>query len=237
MEQTNTVQNSMVQNNMTQDEKLDWVRKYSALPTGNISDAMDSLGLKRGIVLGLRPVEPTQPRAAGFALTIQQMRRRTAWDNKNLARHSRIIDTETAPGDMLVIDMGGITDVSTGGDMLALRAKLRGVSGELTNGCLRDADEIAAMGFPAYCAGTAPTKSAYDIETIGVNVPVMIGSVQICPGDLILMDRTGVVSVPFGHIAAVYEKAASIAAFEDRVVEFLKEGKSLTEARKAAAVN
>ncbi|MFR3285108.1 MAG: hypothetical protein ACLTR6_12885 [Clostridium fessum] len=50
----------------------------------------------------------------------------------NLAKHGKVIDDKTEPGDLLVISMGGIMDVSTGGDLLALRAQLRGVQGELT---------------------------------------------------------------------------------------------------------
>lgn len=219
---------------MTREEKLEWVEKYKGLPTGTISDAMDGLGLRRNAVPGLHPLEPSQPRTAGFARTIRQQRRQTPWDGHNLAKQSSVIDTLTEPGDLLVIDMGGITDVATGGDLLALRAKLRGVTGELTNGCLRDADEIAAMGFPVYCAGTAPAKSAYDIETVGVDVPIMLNGVPIFPGDLVAMDRTGVIVVPAGKLADVYEAASQIIAREERVTKLLMEGRSLAEARRMA---
>lgn len=181
---------------MTAEERMMWVERYSALPTGNVADAMDGLGLKRGSVLGLHPIDPSQKRAAGFARTILQKRRSTPWDGVNLAKHGKVIDDKTEPGDLLVISMGGIMDVSTGGDLLALRAQLRGVQGELTDGCLRDTDDIAAFGFPAYSAGTAPNKSAYDIETVGVDVPVTLCGVLIFPGDMVVMDRTGVVVVP-----------------------------------------
>ena len=133
---------------------------------------------------------------------------------------------------MLVIDMSGITDVCTGGALLALRAKTRGVSGELTNGCLRDADEIAALDFPVYCAGTSPVKSAKDIETIGVNVPVTIGGVQVLPGDLICMDSTGVVVVPQGRINDVIAEAEKISARESKMEEMIRTGMSIVEARK-----
>ena len=153
----------------------------------------------------------------------------------NLAKHGKVIDDQTEPGDLLVISMGGIMDVSTGGDLLALRAQLRGVQGELTDGCLRDTDDIAAFGFPAYSAGTAPNKSAYDIETVGVDVPVTLCGVLIFPGDMVVMDRTGVVVVPSGKIAEVYESASRIAKREERVAVHLREGKTLTESRKLAA--
>ena len=133
---------------------------------------------------------------------------------------------------MLVIDMAGIQNVSTGGALLALRAKTRGVSGELTNGCLRDADEVAELGFPAYCAGTCPVKSARDIETVGVNIPVMIGGVQILPQDLILKDSTGAVVVPGGRIQEVLAEAAKINAREAKMEDLIRQGMSIVEARK-----
>ena len=175
---------------MTAEERMMWVERYSALPTGNVADAMDGLGLKRGSVLGLHPIDPSQKRAAGFARTVLQKRRSTPWD---------------------------------------------GVQGELTDGCLRDTDDIAAFGFPAYSAGTAPNKSAYDIETVGVDVPVTLCGVLIFPGDMVVMDRTGVVVVPSGKIAEVYESAFRIAKREERVAVHLREGKTLTESRKLAA--
>ena len=62
---------------------------------------MDGLGLKRGSVLGLHPIDPSQKRAAGFARTILQKRRSTPWDGVNLAKHGKVIDDKTEPGDTL----------------------------------------------------------------------------------------------------------------------------------------
>ena len=212
---------------MELEEKKKIIEEILKYPTGNISDAMDNLGIRRGAVIELHAIDPKQEKAAGFALTIRQARRSTAYDGKNQARQGGIIDTETKP-----YDMAGIQNVSTGGAFLALRAKTRGVSGELTNGCLRDADEIAELGFPAYCAGTCPVKSARDIETVGVNVPVMIGGVQILPEDLILMDSAGAVVVPGGRIQEVLAEAAKINAREAKMEDLIRQGMSIVEARK-----
>lgn len=216
---------------MTLEEKKYWIDSYIQFPTGNISDAMDSLGLARSAILGLSPLNANQPPAAGFAFTIRQIRRRTPWDGKNLARQGAIIDSQVQAGDLLVIDMGDIQDVCTGGAILALRAQMRGVTGEITNGCLRDAEEIAGLNFPVLCGGTSPVKSAYDIETEGVNVPVSIRNVQIMPGDLILIDRTGAIAVPAEHLKPVLEAAGKIAAKEAKMTEMIRLGKSLAEAR------
>ena len=220
---------------MTDEEKLTWIQEYMKFPSGNISDAMDNLGIRRGAVSGLHPLESDQPRTAGFAFTIRQKRRKTVYDGKSLARQGGIIDKEIEPGDLLVIDMDGMTDVCTGGALLALRAQIRGAAGELTNGCLRDADEIAALDFPVYCAGTSPVKSAMDVETAGVNVPVMIGGVRICPGDLVFMDRTGAVVVPGGNIREVLREAEKIQAREEKMEALIRSGKSLAKAREIIA--
>ena len=140
---------------------------HSFIETANIAP-----GGAVGVALMLNPVSYTHLDV--YKRQILQKRRSTPWDGVNLAKHGKVIDDKTEPGDLLVISMGGIMDVSTGGDLLALRAQLRGVQGELTDGCLRDTDDIAAFGFPAYSAGTAPNKSAYDIETVGVDVPCLL---------------------------------------------------------------
>lgn len=220
---------------MTQEEKLEWIHVFKKFPTGTISDAMDNLGIRRGAVAGLHPLEPAQPKAAGFALTIRQIRRKTPYDGKSLAGQGGVIDSQIRTGDMLVIDMAGMTDICTGGALLVLRARMRGAAGELTNGCLRDAEEIAELDFPVYCAGTSPVKSAMDVETAGVNVPVMIGGVQISPGDLILMDRTGAVAVPADMLREVSEEAARIREREAKMEELIRSGKTLAEAREIKA--
>lgn len=109
--------------------------------------------------------------------------------------------------------------------------QMRGVMGELTNGSLRDIDEIADLKFPVYLGGTSPVKSARIMETVDVDVPVFLGGVQICPEDLVLMDRTGVAVVPSAHLKEVLLEAEKIKAKEDRIESKVRGGMSLNEAR------
>ena len=213
------------------EERTYWIESYKNFPTSNISDAMDNLGLRSGVVLGLHPLDVYQPRTAGFAKTLRQMRRKTAFDGKSLTKQASIIDNQTEYGDLLVIEATGLTDVATGGAMLATRAQMRGVMGELTNGSLRDIDEIADLKFPVYLGGTSPVKSARIMETVDVDVPVFLGGVQICPEDLVLMDRTGVAVVPSAHLKEVLLEAEKIKAKEDRIEANVRGGMSLNEAR------
>lgn len=93
-----------------------WIRHWPtiSMPLWPIWHAMDGLGLKRGSVLGLHPIDPSQKRAAGFARAILQKRRSTPWDGVNLAKHGKVIDDKTEPGDMVVMDRTGVVVVPSG---------------------------------------------------------------------------------------------------------------------------
>ena len=96
----------------SKEERTYWIESYKKFPTSNISDAMDNLGLRSGVVLGLHPLDVYQPRTAGFAKTLRQMRRKTAFDGKSLTKQASIIDSQTEYGDLLIIEaniLGGMS--------------------------------------------------------------------------------------------------------------------------------
>ncbi len=205
--------------------------RFRGIPTGNISDAMDHLQLPSGVITGLRPLDPGQKPAAGYAVTVQQAEKGKNIPGKGKCRHRMVINTMLGPGNILVIDAGGRTDTSTGGGLLALRAKICGAEGFLVNGCLRDRAEIVREGFPVYLKGTSPISSGNVLETRGVNVPVVIDGVKIFPGDLIVMDDTGCLAIPASQIESVLRTAETIVRQEARAEELLRQGVEYEEAR------
>lgn len=219
---------------MSELSRKELIEGYLRVPTANVCDAMAQLDLPVRVIEGLHPVSPTQRPAVGFAVTVKQMQRHQAAEGKGLATHSKVIDTQLQYGDMLVIDVGGRTDVCTGGALLARRAQQRGASGYLINGCLRDVREIAALDFPVHLVGASPVKSSPALQTVGINIPVEINGVQILPGDLVMSDDTGVIVVPAQVAEQVLERALAINAKEAALEEMLIVGKTFAEA--AAAV-
>jgi regulator of RNase E activity RraA len=193
---------------------------------------MDALGIARGVIHGLKPLALTQPRTAGFAFTVKQMPRHQEAVGDKLAKHSQVIDELASAGDVLVIDVGGRLDICSGGALLALRAQLRGLAGWVVNGCVRDVQEIVALGFPVHCCGTSPIKSSPALETVGINVPVEFAGIQVKTGDLMVADDTGVVVVPAGRAAEVLGQAMHIQKIEEKVAELLRAGLNFREARK-----
>lgn len=216
-------------------DKLKLLEAFRLLPTGNIADAMASLGLPCGVMVSPPPaIDRQQARMAGYAYTLVQMPRHQAETEKSLVRHPEVIDSLAQPGDVVVMDVGGRLDVCSGGAMFALRAKMRGLAGFLVEGCMRDLNEIVATGLPVFCRGGCPTKSAPSLQTVAVDVPVRICGVQVRPGDVIVGDETGVVVFPAASAEEILAEAQRIQRTEERIEKYIREGLSVAEGRKRA---
>ncbi|MBC7091512.1 MAG: dimethylmenaquinone methyltransferase [Nitrososphaeria archaeon] len=111
------------------------------------------------------------------------------------------------PGDIIVIDGEGRDDVAIWGDNMAMLAKRNGVCAVVLYGAVRDVSRIRMMEFPVFAKGVSPKGSIYYLESIGFNVPVTCGGVQVRPGDIIVGDEDGVVSVPREYAEKVLEYA------------------------------
>jgi len=178
------------------------------------SDVLDELGYRLAVpATTLVPRLPSAGRVVGNVLTLRYLptRRepsdaRLADEPSRLAHHSVFAQTE--PGDVVVIDAGGLP-VSTLGGMAARSALAQGVGACIVDGAVRDVDELAAVGFPVWSRLVTPITGKWRLEATSVNAPIACAGVQVRPGDLALADETGVCFVP-GEVAA--EAAARILA-------------------------
>ena len=161
----------------------DWVKRLHKFSAATIYEAAGKLGGMephiRSIVAGVRMVGP--------AFTVKCV----VGDARAVAQ---AVDQAT-PGDVLVIDAGG-TDLTTPwGSMSATAAKLRGLAGCVTNGGVRDFDELVEIGFPVFSAGVG-IRGNVKIHPGWIGIPVSVGGVTVRPGDIVVGDADGVVAVP-----------------------------------------
>jgi regulator of RNase E activity RraA len=63
--------------------------------------------------------------------------------------------------------------------------------------------------------GLTPVKSQWDLKTASINQPVMLGQVEVNPGDIIFADETGILVVPEAKKAMVLAKANEIRRLEE----------------------
>lgn len=205
--------------------------------TGTVSDILDLLGYHKVIPASeLSPVEPGHV-VVGTAVTlrsipIEKTTTQGLRDHDFIKMASRDVNYLAEPGDVLVGDAGGMTDMSSMGGQSFVSAKMRGLAGVVIDGAIRDVGEVRKYQMPCWCRGVTPKTGKCRIEAIEVNGPVVIHRVQILPGDLIIADDSGICAVPPEHAAFVLEKCQQILPDEAEMRRLIEANASITEIKK-----
>ncbi|MEU0068813.1 DUF1932 domain-containing protein [Streptomyces sp. NPDC006332] len=177
------------------------LRAHADVASANIGDASDRLGL---LDSAIRPLWPGA-RAIGRALTVWTR----AGDNKAIHEAIKIAQ----PGDLIVVNGASDTTRALIGELLAERAKARGVVGMVLDGAARDIGVLADIGFPVWARAVTPA-GPYKYGPGHVNVPVAVGGIVCHPGDLVVADGDGVAVVPASKAHAVLAAARAVEADE-----------------------
>jgi 4-hydroxy-4-methyl-2-oxoglutarate aldolase len=179
----------------------------------------EAQGAKGALDSGLKPIDPAS-RLAGPALTVDM---RPA---DNLMLHYAVLKAK--PGDVLVVDAKAFMEAGPWGDVLTVQAQKAGIAGLVINGCVRDANQIIAAGFPVFCRGLS-IKGTGKNQPGKINVPVCIGDVLINPGDIIVGDRDGLVVVAQEEVASAIASSLAREQKEEQMRRSIEEGASTAE--------
>jgi len=132
-----------------------------------------------------------------------------------------------APGQVVVVDGGG-RPTALAGELFARTALARGLAGIIVDGGYRDLTFVASCELPIYSRHITPMAGT--TARLGVvNEPVTCGGVCVCPGDIVIADRDGVVVLDPATAAACLTAAAQIKADEARAVARLDHGGTLRD--------
>lgn len=201
-----------------------WVERLRQLDTCAVSDAQDKLGIK-GTVIGILPLYETE-RIAGRVVTFKLKTK----GNETTTRHLGTSAVEASdPGDIIVCDHRGRTDVAGWGGILSTAAKTRGIAGVIIDGASRDVDEAKGLGLPLFARAAVPLTARGRIVEESTNEPIEIGGVSLAPGDYVIADNSGIVVVPQDRVAEVVPEAESIVAREQAMARDVMNGKSVVE--------
>ncbi len=120
------------------------------------------------------------------------------------------------PGDVIVIATKNDESAAVIGDHWAYWAKKIGVVGVVCDGLVRDIIGLQRVGLPVFARGLTP-NSGFRNGPGEVNLDVSCGGVTVSPGDIIVADRDGVVSIPLAtandvavKLKLVYEKEMAV---------------------------
>jgi len=191
-------------------DNINQLRQFSA------ATLHEALGRTGNLPSAIKPIHPGM-KVCGPAYTVQTMPR----DNVLLHRAYAY----AKPGDVIVASCSGFYEAGYWGDLMSLGAKTQGIAGLVIDACVRDADDIEALGFPVFSRGLC-IRGTTNFGDGTLNEPIVIGECLIQPGDIIVGDRDGVVVVPQNRIEEAIEKAQAREAREESVREQLRLGKT-----------
>ena len=163
---------------------------------------------------GLRPMH-RGGRMAGSAITVKVP------PGDNLMVH-KAIDI-AAPGDVIVVDAGGVMEQAIIGEIMSSWAAQRGLAGMVIDGAVRDAGALAQNAFPVYAKGATP-RGPYKNGPGEINCPVAIGGMVVMPGDIVVGDEDGVVCVPRADADEILALAIAQADKEDVILADIRRG-------------
>lgn len=199
--------------------------RLKKLSTTNVSDALDAFGLK-GSTYGIRPIWEGCKKIVGEAVTLKM----TAAGLIKSKTHLGVTAIELAKeGDIIVVDNGGRLDISCWGGILANGAQTKKISGVVIDGACRDVDDYVEIGFSVYSRGAVVATARGRAMEDATNVMIQFGGVQVCPGDIIIGDRSGVVVIPKEKFNEILEKAEELYLNEEAMINEIRAGASMLE--------
>tara|TARA_R100000365_G_scaffold233_1_gene751 strand:+ start:337 stop:1089 length:753 start_codon:yes stop_codon:yes gene_type:complete len=201
-------------------------------PAKRICDALAAIGSATASselsFMGIRNPHMRGPNAlrqgysvAGPALTLLCMPKREdiygagEYENPELQLHRHVLYPAQA-GDMVVVDARA--DMASGifGEMMLTFLAGRGGSGIVVDGCIRDSAKAKELDLGIWVRGVTPNYHAQtEIIPFAVNVPVACGNVLVMPGDIIVADDDGVVSVPVAMAEELIERCSHHVEWEE----------------------
>ncbi len=119
--------------------------------------------------------------------------------------------------------------VGLSGANMTSAMKAVGCLGVISNGPSRDLDEIRPMKFQYMLTGVSAGHGA--MAVYAVNVPVSVGGMDVCPGEIIHMDEDGAVKFPANKLEAVLTNVQALQKEETERMGRLQKATSAAEVR------
>lgn len=197
----------------------------------NISNCLLKRGFRNTFLVGLQSIAAAQDVLVGPAFTVRFIPAREDLDSMSLYvrndnLHRRAIE-ECPPGAVLVLAPGGDNKASVMGDIMALRLKIRGVAGVVTDGGFRDTPGIRSTTLPCFQRAASGPATPISLHPVDFNAPVGCAGVPIYAGDVIVGDDHGVVAIPRHVVDEVAEEASANADYEHFAKTQIMRGRSI----------
>lgn len=126
------------------------------------------------------------------------------------------------PGEVMVVAGKECCNHSYWGDHRSICASMKGLEGVVIDGAFRDLEGCMEVGFPIFARSVTPGNCAKAAEG-ELNVPILCGGVEVCPGDLIVGDCNGIIVIKPEEAELVMERARKKIAAQNAVIEKMRQ--------------
>ena len=199
--------------------------------TASIATLLFKKGLRNQFLQGVARLNPDRDRMVGPVFTLRYIPAREDLNPVSVfqdpAHPQRRAVEEIPEGHVLVMDCRQDASAASAGSILATRLHYRGCAGIVTDGGLRDADDISALDMPSFCANPSAPTNLTKHQALDLNVPIGCGSVAVFPGDVAVGDGDGVIIIPAELAQEVAAEAADMEDYEAWVLEEVQGGASI----------
>lgn len=184
------------------------VARFQELPVANVGDCMNRVAAVHQDIV---PMNKSKLVGTAFTVKVPQ--------GDNLMFHKAMDMAE--PGDVIVIDAGGMENRAIFGELMINYCRLRGLAGVIVDGAIRDYDTISQMDFPVYARGINP-NGPYKNGPGEIGKPVSFGGQLVYPGDIVIGDADGIIFIRPEDAEELIEKTEAVFKMENGIMETME---------------
>jgi 5-oxopent-3-ene-1,2,5-tricarboxylate decarboxylase/2-hydroxyhepta-2,4-diene-1,7-dioate isomerase len=202
--------------------------KLESVATATLSSQLRKRGLNNVSIDGLQATRPDR-RVVGLARTLRYVPNREdlfKTHGGGFNAQKRAIDSVNE-GEILVMEARGEKGTGTVGDILALRAQVRGAAAIITDGGVRDFTAVAGLEMPTYFANPHPAVLGRRHIPWDTDITIACGGTTVQPGDIIVADSDGILVIPPAIAGELVEDCIQQEQEETFIFEMVKQGNSV----------
>lgn len=200
--------------------------RYEKVTTPMINDVLREKGfLYQTFPNSILPLKDDM-KVVGIAFTIK--------GSKNLSLEDEMIERakmlEAIPKDSVCVwDTCGDDESAQWGEIMTMASVRQGCRGAIVDGGVRDTDRVLEQNFPVFCKYRSSNGMLGRFRLIGYQLPVMMGNVHVYPGDVVMGDIDGCISVPREIAYETLLRAEEIRDDETGIKEMVDKGMRPTQ--------
>jgi 5-oxopent-3-ene-1,2,5-tricarboxylate decarboxylase/2-hydroxyhepta-2,4-diene-1,7-dioate isomerase len=202
--------------------------KLESVATATLSSQLRKRGLNNVSIDGLQATRPDR-RVVGLARTLRYVPNREdlfKTHGGGFNAQKRAIDSVNE-GEILVMEARGEKGTGTVGDILALRAQVRGAAAIITDGGVRDYTAVAGLEMPTYFANPHPAVLGRRHIPWDTDITIACGGATVQPGDIIVADSDGILVIPPAIAEELVEDCIRQEKEEAFIFEMVQQGNSV----------